>query len=1389
MNIRLWHLIIPFAIISFSSYAQIDVNLVTGEVNSSIPVASVSSKSLTYPIVLNYTSNGIKIGEPAGNCGMGWNLNTGGQVTRVVRGLPDEINTTSKKGWLFGGSLKVKNFNPTADENYSIATDEYNDYTYLNQFGGFDDIKVIYDSEPDVFYFSAPGLNGMFVFDENGEIVFNSNNNITINVFYDAQGLINGFNLISINGSEYSFLVNNLVSVKTEKLNDFNEELVIQDRRNYFNYEDSVVYSDSWILSRMTALDGGKIDFNYKKVNSNNVFGFHNNTFSTLSHDTVYTNSYNRTENKYQKVAQFWYKYHRTSATELVGIHGENNRVEIVRGNHNIPVQFHPDVTKRRHPSNQPNTLIDKVKFYTSNGNGEFLAKETNFNYEFLHSFDYVPKDSIKSIYPFLMSVEESFENYDAQPLIFDYYNINLNDKQVFLPQHFSFSTDYFGYANANSGSQRFKEIYIYPEENAQNRYRPYPINDYDKPYYKLVGSSNNPDEWRLQAGVLKSMRLKTGGSVFVDYEVNTYVDDINQIEQYGGGLRVKAITLHDGINYDNDIIKEYSYSKGRLVHKPQYDYTTDLVYDFTAGKATSLSNYNAVNNQEDPNTIWKLKTIRSETDMAGDVLNGGPHILYENVKISTPNQGYIFYEYNIPIWYGESFQPDWQPSKLRLAREKLIGDSHTGNIPDLIFSFNDIQIQQSSFSKFNGLLKQVSEISNEGDSVGVTEYNYIFPSNSTVVKGLKLHKQPIVTQSGVSRQMHIYGKYDLIMNAVPQIIKTVRRDFEGIKSVENTSKYFFDTNFEFLIRAEKTDPEGRIYKSYTTYNHQLTESLLNIEDAPVHLKRMALLGIKGLPVEEYTTLTEPGRTEQMISANFIDYSFLPGNKIIPQSSWKLRELVSRSAFNPISINIVNQTIIKDNSYEKVQEVMASDLYENIATVKSYPNQISTTLFSQNGTIPILNASDVSLEGISYNNFEQASVNVLQENSHELEFLTNHANSLVAGRIAGKALKLKLGTSNGLSRQFVKSGEHQTYIVSFWYKAISTEQLNIEFDDSSLLISKSINLSVSNEWKYIEFESNVDNLGNQFNFKLFRSTGTQDLIIDDLIVFPSNAIFSYDTYDDKLLKRGSTNHLGISTYFEYDYAKRPTTVRDFNNNIVSYQEYKELPYNGKRAPLILYNGEVITATPITFKTKHTGDVQNSTFYWKVLPHNSAIDANDDTNYSGAVIANGFNTYDHTFIAPGEYLILCKVVTPDKALYLSSRVNVNENIQMDLCVSGITAYDHCNDDYPTASKVACGSVASPGSTIFKPETTGLAGDITYKWYWYFGSTSVNFSPGYFEPQTPQHIGPTYSFNKEDSNKDVTIVCVAYSSLEPDRARVSSHQFIDYYWSNPLCGGIE
>lgn len=171
-----------------SSYLTNNVNMYTGIPNIGVPIYTLKSKELAVSLSLAYKASGIRLQDVASFAGLGWNFKAGGMVTRVIRGLPDEM----EKGYI-GKNKTGKEINAGGESRQDRA----------------DKIaKGDWDGEPDIFYISTPTEDLSFVFDENGVPVFNQPSRCKV-YFERTNGLDDNlslvWHLIDESGTHYIF--------------------------------------------------------------------------------------------------------------------------------------------------------------------------------------------------------------------------------------------------------------------------------------------------------------------------------------------------------------------------------------------------------------------------------------------------------------------------------------------------------------------------------------------------------------------------------------------------------------------------------------------------------------------------------------------------------------------------------------------------------------------------------------------------------------------------------------------------------------------------------------------------------------------------------------------------------------------------------------------------------------------------------------------------------------------------------------------------------------------------------------------------------------------------------------------------------------------------------
>lgn len=118
---------------------EVEVDRYTGALHVQIPLCEIQTDAGKLPVSLEYNGTGIRLDDMHNAIGLGWDLAAGGRITRIVQGFPDNF------------------FN--LKDSYDI--DGFKKDAYYDRFRGAWD----YDSQPDLYSFTIPGLSGSFVID------------------------------------------------------------------------------------------------------------------------------------------------------------------------------------------------------------------------------------------------------------------------------------------------------------------------------------------------------------------------------------------------------------------------------------------------------------------------------------------------------------------------------------------------------------------------------------------------------------------------------------------------------------------------------------------------------------------------------------------------------------------------------------------------------------------------------------------------------------------------------------------------------------------------------------------------------------------------------------------------------------------------------------------------------------------------------------------------------------------------------------------------------------------------------------------------------------------------------------------------------------------------
>lgn len=213
------------------------VNLFTGQPDISVPLFNYSSSNgIGVSVGLHYVgTGGLHLNEQPSATGLGWYLSTGGSITRIIRGLPDDV---PQKGFL----------NTTAiPADYRTNADKY----YYDSL----------DTQQDVFQFNFNGNSGKFYIKRNKQIILVPFSKLKITPDFDPDpniAKIRSFTITTEDGVRYLF-------------NDY-ESNTLSGAGMHAGYSS---YYTAWNLSKIIApFSTDTISFTYAGNTASSTYGY-----------------------------------------------------------------------------------------------------------------------------------------------------------------------------------------------------------------------------------------------------------------------------------------------------------------------------------------------------------------------------------------------------------------------------------------------------------------------------------------------------------------------------------------------------------------------------------------------------------------------------------------------------------------------------------------------------------------------------------------------------------------------------------------------------------------------------------------------------------------------------------------------------------------------------------------------------------------------------------------------------------------------------------------------------------------------------------------------------------------------------------------------------------
>lgn len=662
----------------------IPTNLYTGRLNLNIPLFEIEQGELKVPISLSYNSMGIKVEEEVSNVGMGWVLQAGGNMTKMIRDLddnqlnyiPSKLNPENEWHLTGVGYLRDKSEN---DFPSKIVTEK----------------SITIDAQPDLFYASVPGLKGKFNFERT------SSGNIIANDISKSGSILTTTGYQSFQNSIATRPINQIWfgADKIFPQVNYNDlwgvlNTIANNNIKSFAYD----YDEFNIVNSK----GVKYKFKTHDVNissSSHLDGFQLKTHNNTINEPV---AYNILRNGYYINKNTWhldqitdpndiqnpivFEYYTFTNNEYI----RQNDARYIKG-----LNFHK---RKEDPEiSELNLLCNNKPSQSTLGPNEgstfYYSKNLIYNYvkkinwkggsvEFVYekSRDDAPgKNALNEVivrdskgntvkkyqlfYTYHQSAGASFPIHYGKRLKLDRIDLISSEgttqnrykftyyEDIKLPPRNSPQIDFFGYYNQNTAiyGANFQDLapklYFVRNRN-HHSVTPFPVNN----AIEFSGDISLESNTYSTSGLLKTVQNPTRG-------INEFIYEPNQFDFYGetitgGGVRLQSQLVRDENShllrkFDYEYLNETGKSSGAVVNIPKYAdiFKIETLYDVIDEPPGNGGG----SDESQPGIyhFWFVHYLRSKSNIE---LTDGGYVGYKQITERESGNGYTKYKYTSPI-------------------------------------------------------------------------------------------------------------------------------------------------------------------------------------------------------------------------------------------------------------------------------------------------------------------------------------------------------------------------------------------------------------------------------------------------------------------------------------------------------------------------------------------------------------------------------------------------------------------------------------------------------------------------------------------------------------------------------------------------------------------
>jgi len=1061
----------------------VSVDMYSGAAQVSIPVCNLPSRELTIPISLNYTGGkGIRVQDYAGSTGLGWALNAGGSISRVVRGFPDEF----PQGYLGTGALPSGAIGTGGQWGKVVAGNLGSSVALTSSqalaLTGVTSSAITVptaDGEPDLFFVRTPTFSFQFSFDENGNPVFSNNTGaqiITTN-FNNSNNYGNcSFEVIDAAGTQY-FFGSTPASVEKTTAGLFGTTYTFPTTW----YLDKIVTHNSKDIITLSYTSNTKNDSTYHYAGTATFDGYGTSTYDTASPALIVT------------AAKYVYKI-----TSLLG-----------EADFNYAYDRTDDVNAGRL------TSVTLIAYNPQSLSNNTTVQTFNFNYSYFGAPSTDPNVLRLRLDNISVTGNTTATSTPLTLKTFTYNTTNTMPSRKLLAV-----SDYWGYLN-----------FLPPST-----------------YVSFPGNSRNPVLAAATTDVLTSIKDVNGGSWNLSYELNTWYNTSTSSNTTVGGLRVNSISQTLPTGETLSITYSYVDNTGK-----------------STGQALSGS-YNvslqAVNNGINV-TEYFTESPSEYYDLNGQFIG------YSSVKMILPNGGYSTYTFSNFSDYADVFS---------------YFTNLPSNTPDITSSI--------SFAFKRGLLLDQINYTAAGNKVSedatplATSYTSL---TSPVQKRSWGFKWNIIGYSVGNANHSESGTYACSSSYYTSVenfkqIKTVHYDYDQLtpaNSISTTTNYTYDAAAFNISTISSADSKG--HTATKQYYHPGDASIPMVtspEQTAINTLSAAGSNVKNVVIHE--TDTRNGTVVAQLHNTYasIAYGSATNVDIANTAAYNGATLAKQQFYNydPSTDNLLSYNMTGGKTTATLYGNNKAQPLVNIINAGSTASSAyqAATLY---GDLPVTTTASTTFTTFAVGNIVLSidpQAGYTYSINYTLSGPSNSSGSMCAQRSATTCsypssvtlTSMPVGTYTftisvsgtsvpGMGASYTYTGANlvTTYTNEFFFEGFEeTFSGTVGTSHTGRCYWNSGNYTVPftppNGRSYIIQWWNWVKGKWVLNEQPYTTNMTLTGIIDDIRVFPSDALMTTYTYSPLVGKTSETDPAGRSKVYQYDGLGRQNVVLDDDRNVI-----------------------------------------------------------------------------------------------------------------------------------------------------------------------------------------------------------------------------------------------